>query len=127
MAAFFGAYRLAGIQGWIDLPDSGHVYETATTMALAAVVTTQIGNLFAQRSERVSLWRIGWRTNRLIWWGILSEVVVIGLIVYLPFLQRLIGTAPFPPIGWAWLLLGVPLLPLADELRKTVVRRRRRQ
>ncbi len=127
MAAFFGAYRLAGIQGWIDLPDSGHVYETATTMALAAVVTTQIGNLFAQRSERVSLWRIGWRTNHLIWWGILSEVVVIGLIVYLPFLQRLIGTAPFPPIGWAWLLLGVPLLPLADELRKTVVRRRRRQ
>jgi hypothetical protein len=53
-------------------------------------------------------------------------VVVILLIVYLPPLQRVIGTAPFPPIGWAWLLLGVPLLPLADEIRKALTAHRGR-
>ena len=126
MAAFFGAYRLAGFQGWLDLPANGPIYRSATAMALAAVVATQIGNLFAQRSARVSLLRIGLGHNRLLWWGILSEVLVIALIVFVPVLQDVIGTAPFPAVGWAWLLLGVPLLPIADEVRKTVLRWRER-
>jgi P-type Ca2+ transporter type 2C len=124
MLAFVGAYRLAGYQGWLDLPDEGEVYRSATAMALAMVVATQIGNLFAQRSERVSLFRIGLGGNRLLWWGVLSEIVIILVIVYVPFVQAVIGTAPFPPEGWLWLLLGVPLLPLADEVRKWIVRRR---
>jgi calcium-translocating P-type ATPase len=126
MAAFFGAYRLAGVQGWIDLPSDGPIYRSATAMALAAVVATQIGNLFAQRSVRVSLLRMGLGNNRLLWWGILSEVLVIVLIVFVPAVQDVIGTAPFPAVGWAWLLLGVPLLPIADELRKFRLRRRER-
>ncbi|HEX6287109.1 MAG TPA: cation-transporting P-type ATPase, partial [Acidimicrobiia bacterium] len=127
MAAFFGAYRLVGIDGWLDLPSEGPIYASATAMALAAVVATQIGNLFAQRSDRVSLFRIGLGGNRLLWWGILSELIVIALIVYVPFLQNVIGTAPFPAVGWAWLLLGLPLLPMADEVRKLVVRSTRRR
>jgi magnesium-transporting ATPase (P-type) len=122
MAAFFGAYRLAGHTGWLDLPAEGSVYAAATAMALAAVVATQIGNLFAQRSHRTSLFTIGLGGNRLLWWGILSEIVVIVALVYTPFLQRLIGTAPFPSVGWLWLLLGIPLLPMADEIRKAVLR-----
>jgi len=124
MAAFFGAYRLAGVQGWIDLPSDGPTYRSATALALAAVVATQIGNLFAQRSVRVSLLRMGLGNNRLLWWGILSEVLVIILIVFVPTFQDVIGTAPFPAVGWVWLLLGVPLLPIADELRKALLRRR---
>ncbi|MFZ0015245.1 MAG: cation-transporting P-type ATPase [Acidimicrobiia bacterium] len=125
MAAFFGAYRLAGIEGWLDLPSEGPIYASATAMALAAVVATQIGNLFTQRSDRVSLFRIGLGGNRLLWWGILSELIVIVLIVYVPVLQDVIGTAPFPAVGWAWLLLGIPLLPIADEIRKLIARSRR--
>lgn len=122
MAAFFAAYRLAGLPAGSDLPAEGPLYQAATAMALAAVVFTQIGNLFAQRSARLSLFRIGVRGNHLLWWGVLSELVLIGLIVYLPALQSVIGTAPFPVSGWAWLLLGIPLLPLADEARKAVLR-----
>jgi magnesium-transporting ATPase (P-type) len=127
MTAFFGAYRLAGVQGWLDLPSQGLIYQSATAMALSAVVATQIGNLFTQRSERMSLLRVGLGGNRLLWWGILSELVVIALIVYVPLLQDVIGTAPFPAAGWPWLLLGVPLLPIADEVRKIVMRLRRRE
>ena len=126
MAAFFGAYRLAGFEGWLDLPSEGPIYRSATAMALAAVVATQIGNLFAQRSARVSSLRMGLGHNPLLWWGILSELLVIALIVYVPIFQDVIGTAPFPTVGWAWLLLGVPLLPIADEVRKAVARWRRR-
>jgi magnesium-transporting ATPase (P-type) len=69
---------------------------------------------------------MGLANNRLLWWGILSEVLVIVLIVFVPAAQDVIGTAPFPAVGWVWLLLGVPLLPLADELRKALLRRRER-
>jgi magnesium-transporting ATPase (P-type) len=127
MAAFFGAFWLAGLRGFGDLPSSGPVYNSATAMALGAVVSTQIGNLFAQRSHQVPLRRMGFGGNRLIWWGIASELVVIALVVYLPGLRDAIGTAPFPPIGWLWLLAGIPLLPIADEVRKVVGARRRRK
>jgi hypothetical protein len=56
--------------------------------------------------------------NRLLVWGIVSEIVVILLIVFAPPLQAVIGTAPFPAAGWLWLLTGIPLLPLIDEARK---------
>jgi magnesium-transporting ATPase (P-type) len=124
MAAFFAAYRIQGVDGWLDLPSSGVVYLAATAMALAAVVAAQIGNLFAQRSERISLRQIGLGGNPLLWWGILSELVVILVIVYVPVAQDMIGTAPFPPVGWALLLPGILLLPLADEMRKAILRRR---
>ncbi|HSJ33888.1 MAG TPA: cation-transporting P-type ATPase [Acidimicrobiia bacterium] len=124
MLAFFGAYRLAGYSGWLDLPSDGAVYSSATAMALAMVVATQIGNLFAQRSRSLSLRTTGLGGNRLLWWGVASEIVVILLIVYLPPLQAVIGTAPFPPVGWLWLLMGIPLLPLIDEARKAISRKK---
>ena len=109
MGAFLLAYRAMGVDaGWFELPDSGPEYAAATAAALAAVVTTQIGNLLAHRSQRVSLRRLGWRGTRLLWLGIVSEIVVIAAIVYLPPLQAVIGTAPFP--AWLWL----PRVSVAD-------------
>lgn len=125
MAMFFAAYRLAGVGGWLDLPGTGPVYHAASAMALAAVVATQVGNLFVQRAPRRSLREVGLGRNKLIWWGIGSEVAVILAIVYVPFLQTVIGTAPFPAGGWVWLVLGIPLLPLADVLRTRIRNDRR--
>ncbi|MGF1665311.1 MAG: cation-translocating P-type ATPase [Acidimicrobiia bacterium] len=119
IAAFFGAYRLMGYDGFDSLPGEGVTYRAAAGMALSAVVATQIGNLFAQRSR-------GFRdlgSNRLILWGIASELVVIAALIYVPWLGGVIGTAPFPAVGWLWLLLGVPLLPLVDHVRRRFAHR----
>ena len=91
-------------------------------MALAAVVTTQIGNLFAQRTERASIFHVGLFTNRLIWGGIATELVLLLLIVYTPLLQGVFGTAPIPALYWLFLFAWTPVLPLADEGRKLIVR-----
>ncbi len=127
MAAFLLAYRALGVDaGWLDLPDEGPVYAAATAAALTAVVATQIGNLFAHRTDRASIRRTGWGGNRLLWIGIASELAVIVAIVYLPPLQAVIGTAAFPAWLWLPLLATAPLLLVIDEVRKAAIRRRAR-
>ncbi|NLS76766.1 MAG: cation-transporting P-type ATPase [Chloroflexi bacterium] len=127
MAAFYFLYWTNGYAGqWIDLPDTGWIYRAATAMALAAVVATQIGNLFAQRSEKLSAFRLPLFNNRFLWLGILSELVVVALIVYVPPFQRFIGTAGFPLKYWLFLFAWTPSLLLVDELRKALVQWRER-
>jgi Ca2+-transporting ATPase len=124
MAAFLMYYWANGYPGqWLDLPDEGTIHRQAVSIALAAVVFTQIGNLFAQRTREVSIVRVGWFTNRLIWMGIASELVIIVGIVYAPFLQDVIGTAALPAVSWLWLVPLIPLLLIADETRKALIRR----
>ncbi len=124
VAMFFLYYWTNGYRGqWLDLPGEGSLYQQAVAAALAAVVFTQIGNLFAQRTERSSIWDVGFFTNRLVWVGVASELIVLVLIVYVPFLQRIVGTGPLPGVSWLWLAALSPLLLLADEGRKAISRR----
>ncbi len=58
------------------------------------MVFTQIGNLFAQRSTRQSIFKTPLFNNKLIWYGIVSELLIVLAIVYVPFMQRFIGTGP---------------------------------
>ncbi|MCX7782470.1 MAG: cation-transporting P-type ATPase [Meiothermus sp.] len=125
MAAFFWLFWTNGYWGqFLGLPAEGPLYQAATAMTLAAVVFTQIGNLFAQRTERTSVFRVGFFSNRLVWVGIATELLLLAAIVYVPFLQGIFGTAAFAWQHWLFLLAWMPVLLVADELRKWVVRRR---
>jgi Ca2+-transporting ATPase len=127
MLAFYYFYWTKGYWGhWLDLPASGDIYRAATGMALAAVVMTQIGNLFAQRSEKVSIFKIPLFNNRMIWIGILTEVVVILMFVYLPVFNNFIGTGPFEAKYWLILICMIPALTITDEIRKWVLRNRKK-
>jgi len=122
MVSFYWMFWTNGYWGqWLDLPSEGTLYRAATGMALAAVVATQIGNVFAQRSERLSAFRLPLFNNRLLWMGILSEITLILLIIYAPFMQRFIGTAAFSPRYWLFIFAWTPVLLLMDELRKWVL------
>jgi Ca2+-transporting ATPase len=99
------------------------VYHEATTMTLAAIVIAQIGNVFACRSESASIFRHGY-SGSLIWTGIAVELALIMAIVYLPPLQEVFRTAALSWTQWAALLVIPLALVLAEEARKSLVRRR---
>ncbi len=125
MAAFYFYYWTNGFAGkWQDLPASGPIYRAATAMALAAVVTTQIGNLFTQRSEKISIFRMPFFRNRMVWIGIATELVIIFLIVYAPFMNEFVGTDPFNPIYFIFLFAWTPSLIVVDEIAKMIIRKR---
>jgi magnesium-transporting ATPase (P-type) len=127
LTAFYLLYWTHGYWGqWLDLPASGPLYRTATTMTLASVVATQIGNLLAQRTESISVFRMRWGRNRLVWIGIVTELALLALLLYVPVLQHLFDTAPLPLHNWLLLFAWMPILLIADEGRKALARRRAR-
>lgn len=127
MAAFYFLFWTNGYPGrWTGLPTDGALYRAATSMTLAAVVVTQVGNLFAQRTTRQSGFRAGWGGNRLLWAGVATEIALLLLIVYVPALQGVFGTAGIPLSGWLFLLPLAPALFIADEARKALLRRQER-
>jgi magnesium-transporting ATPase (P-type) len=123
MLAFYWVYWHNGYAGqWVNLPAEGPLYAQACSLALAAVIATQIGNLFAQRTEFTSVFRMGLFTNPLIWWGILSEFTVLFLLLYVPWLQNVFGTLPVEASDF-WLLAAMtPVLLVLDEIRKAIAR-----
>jgi len=123
LSAFFYQYWTNGYWGrFFDLPAEGPLYHSAVGMALAAVVTTQIGNVLAHRTERSSIFKVGFFTNKMVWAGIASELIIILIVLYVPLFQEIIGTAPFPVENWLFLFAWAPALLLAEELRKGVIR-----
>jgi calcium-translocating P-type ATPase len=127
MAAYFFVLVKAGWHPG-DPVGEGHAlhdaYLEATTATFLAMVVGQIGTAFAARTDRASLRSIGVFTNPLLLWGIVFELVLAAMVIYLPPLQDALNTAalgpevllfiaPFPFIVWG-----------ADELRRYIVRKR---
>jgi magnesium-transporting ATPase (P-type) len=134
MSAFYFLYWTYGWRPGMSLYTVGAiavggstVYILATTMTHGAVMTTQIGNGFAQRTNVQSIFKVGFFSNTFLLWGILVEVIMFCALVYIPVLAQVFHHGPinlWP--DWAYLTLLVPTLLIADELRKLVVRRRLR-
>ncbi|MCL6471896.1 MAG: cation-transporting P-type ATPase [Firmicutes bacterium] len=123
MLAYYYAYYTRGWRPGEPLPDQGANYMVATTMVLASIVAMQIGNGFAVRTERTSILQKGFFSNRFYLWGIVSELVIIFLLVYTPFLQPIFNTAPLRLTDWLFLFAFTPLILIADEIRKWIARR----
>jgi Ca2+-transporting ATPase len=101
---------------------SGSVYVMATTACHHTIVTTQMGNGFAFRSERESIFKIGFFTNTFYLWALLSEAIILVIFVYVPPFPNFFGFAPVS--GWVWLFMYAcaPVCLIADEIRKAIVR-----
>ncbi len=129
MVSFFFAYwRHPQLMGRLsDLPAQGELYATASSMAFATVVLTQVGNLLAHRSEVDSLARQGLQGNPFLWLGLGFELLFLGALLYVPALQKVFSTAPLGLKDWMLILGWAPALLVADELRKALWSRRRKR
>lgn len=128
IAAMSAYFFLNWLHGWPGAPLAAEgtlVYRMATTMTLAGVVATQVGAVFGCRTDRASIFKIGFFTNRLVLLGIAVELILLGLLIYVPFLQGVFNTAPINLAEWAFVFAWTPVIFLADELRKVLLRRRR--
>lgn len=125
-AGLFGFFYVLHLGGWLwgeMLPGSDPLYLQATTACLAGIIVTQIANVFACRSFTESVFSLGLFSNRLVLFGIASEILIGIAIIYHPWGQKIFGTGPLPPQIWLMLAPFAAGLLLAEEMRKLVVRR----
>jgi Ca2+-transporting ATPase len=125
LAAFFFVYLINGWRpsmGVAAMAASGTLYLTATTACHHTIVTTQMGNGFACRTERESIFKVGFTSNKFYLWALLSEIAILLIFIYVPPFPHFFGFAPVS--GWVWLFMFAlaPAPLVADELRKVVVR-----
>jgi calcium-translocating P-type ATPase len=99
------------------------VYLQATTATFATIVACQVGTAFAARTERASLRTLGVFTNWPLLGAIGAELIFVAALCYIPFLQRVFGTAPLP----LWVIVCLIPCPVivwgADELARWITRR----
>ena len=67
----------------------GEAFLVATTVYHAGVITAQIGNVLACRSDHLRSSSLGWLSNPYIWIGIMIELLAILAMIYIPFLARI--------------------------------------
>jgi len=116
------------LRGWpaVPLASEGLAYASATAMTFAGVVAGQIGVVFGCRTDKASVFSVGLTSNRLVLVGIASELTILSLLLYVPFLQSIFGTGPIGWREWLYVLAWAPIMFFADEARKAVLRRRDR-
>ncbi|MBH0190133.1 MAG: cation-transporting P-type ATPase, partial [Nitrospira sp.] len=123
MGGFF-LYLYANGWSWgTPLDWSSPLYKEATTVTFSGIVLAQVANVFACRSARLSVARLGWFSNTLILWGIAAEIMVLALITYTPAGNEIFGTSPLPLWIFGPLVLGSLTLLLVEEGRKLLVTR----
>jgi sodium/potassium-transporting ATPase subunit alpha len=113
--------------GWrygMPLEASSPLHQSATGITLSTILLMQIGNLVGRRFEHRSGLDLGLFRNRLIFAGILIQIVLSWAILYWPPLARVLNTGPVTPeiYGLAW--LGIGLIFVIDYLRKVLLHRR---
>jgi magnesium-transporting ATPase (P-type) len=101
----------------------GLAYVMATTVFHAGVVTSQIGNAFACRTELGHVRHMGWLSNRFLLVGIAAEIAIILSLVYVVPLAAVFEHTPLPPEYWLVLLAYAPILYVCEWIRKRAVQR----
>jgi calcium-translocating P-type ATPase len=123
LLAFFWTYWLAGWRPGLPMAATGPLYRRATTMTFAAIVAAQVGNVFACRTDRQSIFRTGLFTNPHVWLGIAAELALLLALVLVPPLQHIFGLAPLAFGDWSVLLAFPPAMLALEEGRKWLVRK----
>lgn len=98
-------------------------YIKGTTMTFAGIVVAQMGNVLACRTNKTSIFRTGLKSNKWIWVGIASQVTILSLIIYVPFLQTVFGTGAIGLADWGYLALLAVIVISVEEVRKWFSRR----
>lgn len=125
-AGFFSYFVVLYRGGWTwgtELAYTDPLYQTAITAFFASIVICQIADVLICRTRRQSIFSGGIFRNRAIMLGIATELVLLAIISYVPFVQPLFNSHP---LSLFELSLSIPfalLILFGDELRKAYVRR----
>ncbi|MBN2257669.1 MAG: cation-translocating P-type ATPase [Anaerolineaceae bacterium] len=103
--------------------DSQHI-EFAETMAFVTLSCSELLRAYTARSEYYPILKIGPFGNKFMNLAVLSSLVLIMLVVYVPFLQTVFNTRPLGWLQWSEIIPLLIIPSIAAELTKLFFTRR---
>ncbi|MBU1976245.1 MAG: calcium-translocating P-type ATPase, SERCA-type [Nanoarchaeota archaeon] len=95
----------------------------ARTMAFTTLVIFQMMNVFNCRSPTLSLFQIGFFTNKLLLAAVAFSVFLQAIVVHVPFLQDLFKTVGLSWMDWLVVVLVSSSVVIFEEIRKALLRK----
>jgi Ca2+-transporting ATPase len=99
------------------------LYAMGTTVVMVGIMAGQLGNLLSVRTGNHSAFSSNPLRNRWIPLGIITQLVMMELIVYTPFLQPIFNTAALASSDWLILYALAPAVLLIGEIYKKCLRK----
>lgn len=100
------------------------LYIKATSMTFLGIVTAQVGTVFACRTIEASVFDVGFFSNSWVNIGVIFELALAALLLYVPILGAFFGTGPLDLSDWLIALSFAPVILAAEEMRKWLRRKR---
>ncbi len=123
MIGCIGAWTAGGWQFGQSLAQNSPVYIKGVTMTFAGIVVAQSGNLLACRTSKQSIFKTSLKTNKWIIAGIVSQISILAILVYVPVMQHVFGTTALGVTDWIYLISLALIVVFAEEIRKFLSRR----
>ena len=120
MGAFFITYFLHN-GNLAVLASSGQLYREATTMTLGAIIFCQIGMVMNIRTSDQSIRKLSLFGNSLINIGLVVELAIFILLVYVPIFHNLFNIASLGVWHWIYLILCPFVIIGLEEIRKRLM------
>ncbi len=118
-AAVLAAYLVAGARPGAD---ANHpMLAKWQTVAFTTLVMSELLRAYTARSERYALLKIGVFGNKWMQYAVGASVILLLVVIYVPFLQRVFGTVTLSLGDWLMMLPFILLASVAAELTKAYV------
>ena len=108
---------------WIGLVTYPETQEYAATMAFVTLSFSELLRAFTARSENYPILKIGVFGNRTMNWAVISSLVLLLAVVYIPFLNNIFDTVPLELTQWQYVLPFLFIPAIAAEITKWFISR----
>jgi Ca2+-transporting ATPase len=94
--------------------------DTARTVAFATLICAELFRAFASRSETVSVFKLGFFSNRFMNVSVLISLALTLAVIYIPKVNSIFDNVPLNPTAWL-VILPLAILPFAaGEIYKLI-------
>jgi len=109
---------------WIGLVTHPEAQKYAATMAFVTLSFSELLRAYTARSETYPIFKIGLFSNRTMNWAVISSLVLLLAVVYIPFLNEIFDTVPLETAQWQYVLPFLFVPAIAAEITKWFISRK---
>jgi P-type Ca2+ transporter type 2C len=96
---------------------------SAQTVGFTTLAMFQVFNALNCRSRTRSIFQMGFFKNPYLIMAIAASIILQVGAIYLPFMQKALGTTPLTIQDWGWIILVSSSVLFVDEIRKLIQRK----